>query len=220
VTVHAVRRDGFNDEIKLAVKDASDGVTLSEGTIPADQSQAKMTLKIPPLAPDDRVSLLVEGRATIQGHEVSRTAVPADEMTQAFEYRHLVPAQELKVTPVGSFVLKPTLRILSRTPVKIPAGGTAQVQISATPRSVFSNVKLELRTPPPGIEIQKASLWREGVELVLKSDGEKVKPGQRGNLALTATPISAEPGKETKPASPPRMPLPALPPVPFEIVKP
>ena len=43
---------------------------------------------------------------------------------QAFAYRHLVPAKELDVAVSGRFMNRMPLKILSATPVKIPAGGT------------------------------------------------------------------------------------------------
>jgi hypothetical protein len=192
--------------------------------VPAGQDQVKMTLKIPPLAPDERISLIMEGRATIQGHEVSRAAVPADDMTQAFEYRHLVPAQELKVvTALGRFV-RPSVKVRGRT-VRIPAGGTAQVQLEVVPRSALSKVHLELRKPPEGISIEKISPIRDGVEIVLATDAEKVKPGQKGSLTLAASAqkgkeAGKETGKEKPQAGPQRMPLPTLPNIQFEVIKP
>ena len=51
-TVYALRRDGFSNEITLALKDAPAGFTLSGGTVPANQDQVRLTLTAPPtLAP-------------------------------------------------------------------------------------------------------------------------------------------------------------------------
>jgi hypothetical protein len=221
VTVYALRRDGFKEAISVELKDAREDATLCEGSVPAGEDEVKLTLKIPPLPPGETFRLCMEGHATIQGKEISRLAVPAEDMMQAFEYRHLVPAQELKVAMVGRFVFKPTAKLISKSPIKIPVGGTAKVQIGATPKYILNNLKLELRRPPQGISIEKVSRSREGLELVLQTDGEKVKPGQRGNLSLTASVVKSD--DKAKPNTPPnsqKLPLPTLPAIPFEVVRP
>ena len=97
VTVYALRRDGFTNEIKLTLKESPAGFALRSASVPAGADQAKLTLVVPASARYEVVDLSVEGRATIQGKAVVRSAVAADDMMQAFLYRHLVPAQELKV---------------------------------------------------------------------------------------------------------------------------
>lgn len=101
LTVYALRKDGFSDEIALTLKDAPSGFTLSGGRVPAGKDQAKVTLKAPPTPTKEPLSLCVEGRAVIQGREIVRAAVPADDMMQAFFYRHLVPAKDLKVAVIA-----------------------------------------------------------------------------------------------------------------------
>ena len=100
LTVYALRKDGFSDEIALTLKDAPSGFTLSGGRVPAGQDQVKLTLKAPPTPTKEPLSLCVEGRAVIQGRQIVRAAVPADDMMQAFFYRHLVPAKDLKVAVI------------------------------------------------------------------------------------------------------------------------
>ena len=96
LTVYALRKDGFAGEIALSLRNAPAGFTLS-GSVPAGQEKASVTLSVSPPFPKDPVGLVLEGRATIEGQPVVRPVVPAEDMMQAFAYRHLVPAQELKV---------------------------------------------------------------------------------------------------------------------------
>jgi len=97
VTVYALRKDGFTNEIKLVLSDAPSGFTLKGGVIPGGQEQVKLTLMVPDFARSDSVDLSLRGLAEIDGKPVIRDAVPADDLMQAFIYRHLVPAQELKL---------------------------------------------------------------------------------------------------------------------------
>ena len=106
LTVYALRRDGFSNEITLALKDAPPGFTLSGGTVPADQDQVRLTLMAPALS-EERSFQPRRGRPrAIQGQQVVHPAVPAEDMMQAFAYRHLVPSEELEV----SLMDRPPLR--------------------------------------------------------------------------------------------------------------
>jgi len=56
---------------------------------------ALLTLTVPPAPTKEPVTLRLEGHAGFEGRDVRRPAVPAEDMMQAFAYRHLVPAQDL-----------------------------------------------------------------------------------------------------------------------------
>ncbi len=47
IVVYAVRKDGFADEIALALKDAPEGFALSGARVPANQDQTQITLTAP-----------------------------------------------------------------------------------------------------------------------------------------------------------------------------
>ena len=98
--VFALRKDGYDGPISLRLKDAPEGFSLSGGLVPAGEDQVPVTLLVPPMSSEEPYSLSLEGRATIAGREVIRAAVPAEDMMQAFVYRHLVPTQDLKLTIV------------------------------------------------------------------------------------------------------------------------
>ncbi|MEI7728796.1 MAG: hypothetical protein WCO56_04460 [Verrucomicrobiota bacterium] len=222
ITVYALRKDGFSNEIALVLKDAPAGFTLTGAKVPAGQDQVRLTLTAPAITQDYPVSLHLVGTATLQGRTVTRLGVPADDMMQAFAYRHLVPAQEFKVDVFGRYMAKRSVRILSATPVKIPAGGTARLEVGIPLISAFvGKIDLELSEPPEGISIKNIAPAGEGTEIVLQCDGAKAKPGLKGNLIFTAfagkfpnAPAKTKPGMgKFRPS------LGALPAVPFEIVE-
>ena len=126
LTVYALRKDGFSDEIALSLKDAPNGFALSGGRVPAQQDQVRLTLRVPPTPTKEPVSLRLEGRAVIQGREIARLAVPADDMMQAFIYRHLVPAKDLKVAVVGR--AKPKAPAKNRSPQDVKAPPAKQAK--------------------------------------------------------------------------------------------
>jgi len=222
LTVFVLRRDGFSNEITLALKDAPPGFALSGGTVPANQDQVRLTLAAPALSGKGRLSLSVEGRARIQDQEVVRPGVPAEDMMQAFAYRHLVPSGELEVCLVDRPQLRLPLKILDSTSVKIPAGGTAGVRVR-TPGSAFTNnFQLELNEPPDGISIASVSAAGAETEIMLHSDAARIKPGVKGNLIVNvmAKRPRAAPVAGKARGNQPRVALGTLPAIPFEIVAP
>ena len=97
VSVYAVRKDGFTGPIKLTLKNPPQEFTAGPVTIPADQPLAKFYFKgsaTPTTAP---VELSIAGSAMLGTQETVRDAVPAEDRMQAFLWRHLVPASDLKV---------------------------------------------------------------------------------------------------------------------------
>lgn len=95
--VYALRQDGFAGEIRLRLKDAPADFTLSGDRIPAGQDQVKVMLRAPSDPGAGCCCLQLEGSATIDNWDVTRPAVPAEDQMQAFFYRHLVPAKELRL---------------------------------------------------------------------------------------------------------------------------
>jgi hypothetical protein len=220
VTIYALRKDGFAGEIAVALKKAA-GFKLAGAKIPAKEDKLKITLTAPSSSRDEPVTLQFEGRATINGQEIVRAAVPAEDRMQAFEYRHLVPSREMMVAVTGRSASKSApAKILGDMPLKIPAGGTASLRI-ATPskaKALTRNVHLELAEAPEGIVIKKVSPSKDGMEVVLESDAAKVTPGQKGNLLVGAFPAkSSKPGK-SKSGSGKAGPTAMLPAIPYEII--
>ncbi|MBI5687191.1 MAG: hypothetical protein HZC54_19130 [Verrucomicrobia bacterium] len=229
-TVYALRKDGFNDPISIQLKDAPPGFKLDKVVIPANTNQVKITLATPLAPRSEPATLQLEGRATVNGGEIVHAAVPAQDMMQAFEYRHLVPSQELEVTVGGVFMPKgagASVKILSDLPVKIPAGGTARVRLAA-PAKAAGRIRLELAEAPAGIVIKSVSPSDGGLEVELGGDAARLKPGQKGNLivaAYPAPPPPPPPSKRNKVKPPPKpqpvykgKPLGILPLISYEVV--
>jgi len=222
LTVYAMRKDGFTNQIKLVLDGATNGFKLTGDSIPAGQDQVRVTLTAPPTALPEPVSLNIEGCAMIQGRVLLRKAVPAEDMMQAFAYRHLVTVKELEVAVLKRPNPRATMKILSATPVRILPGGTARIQVGLPAPRLAERAQFELSNPPEGITIQSVSPVRDGVEIVLQTDATKVKPGLKGNLIINGyVPRPAE-TNATKPKgnNNQRMPLGALPAIPFEIITP
>ncbi|MCX6898143.1 MAG: hypothetical protein NT105_05515 [Verrucomicrobia bacterium] len=220
LTVYALRKDGFTGDIAISLKDAPKGFKLGGAKVPAKEDKVKLTLTVPPSPMGRPVSLQFEGRATVAGREVAHPAVPAQDMMQAFEYRHLVPSQEMEVAVTGRSSSKAvSARILSEMPVKIPAGGTAKIRIAAPSGAIAKKAHLELSEAPDGIIIKSVSPSDEGMDILIESDASKVTPGQKGNLLVGAFAPKPPKSSKSKKTSSKGGPTAMLPAIPFEITQ-
>jgi hypothetical protein len=220
-TVFALRKEGFNREIALELKNPPQGFFLGGARIPANQDQVRMTLAVPATAPEEPVNLWLEGVADIQGQRTVRQAVPAEDMMQAFIYHHLVPARTLVLAVTGRGRFGAPLKLLREEPVKLVPGGNARVGfvLSSAAAAPLERAQLTLNEPPEGITIQKVETVAEGLVIHLEVDANKAKPGLQGNLIIDA---NVEVGKTPvirKPKIPNRRVLVStLPAIPFQIV--
>lgn len=107
LTVDAVRKDGFDGEIRLSVENLPEGFRASDAVIQPGQSQARFTITAPPDAPVSVLSPAVVGTATVGGREVRRRAETADPMMQAFASTHYMPTAGLAMAVLepGAFTL-------------------------------------------------------------------------------------------------------------------
>jgi hypothetical protein len=239
LAVYALRKDGFNGQISLRFKDDPEGLALDGAAIPEGQDHVRMTLAIAQMLSGESLHPCLEGRAMIDGREVVHQAVPADEMMQAFFYKHLVPARDWTIVPEDRVRFreqaakaaaekkpeKPPSRrefqhpmdILSERPVKIPVGGTVEVQVRLS-WGRKGDILVDLSDPPEGIVVDRVSWTEKGMAFVLRADAAKAKPGLKGNLMANAflQETVTEDGK-TRQVRNLIGPVPALP---FEIVKP
>ncbi len=217
ITAYAVRRDGFDGAIKLSLDGAPRGMFLSGGRIPAGQDQVRLTLTAPPFAGGEIVSPNMVGSASIGGRTVRRTAVPAEDMMQAFIYQHLVPSEELLVSVQRAPRTAAPIRLLDDDPVEIPLGGTALVRLAVPGDSFLERLKLELSNPPEGVALQRIDAKPETTILVLSADAEKAKPGAKGNLIVDLF-IERSQSRDGTPQPARRFPVGVLPAIAFEVV--
>jgi hypothetical protein len=222
ITVHALRKDGFSGDIALALKDAPRGFQLSGALVPAGADQVRITLTVPPQPQRDPLVVRLEGRANIQGREIRRPAVPAEDMMQAFAYRHLVVAGDLKVVVPRRGAFRAPARILGEPSLKVSAGDTVRlpVQLQIPPNNPFDKIRFELSAPPEGISLKEVLQVQDGMEIVLQCDAAKVKPGFKGNLIVNIIGERVPPaGNARGPANRQRISLGTLPAIPFEIIQ-
>lgn len=217
VTVFALRHDGFTGEILLGLPGSSSDFVLSGARIPASADKVQLTLTALTRPRDEPFELTLAGRAVIDGKTVTHGATPAEDMMQAFAYRHLVPSQALLVAVTGN--RGSNFRILSKLPVKLPPGGTARLQFALPQTKNRDTLHAELSDPPEGVVIQSLTMSGASAEILLASDPAKAKAGLQGNLIVQLFAEREAGAKTSKTAQPQRSPLGPLPAIPFEITR-
>lgn len=220
VTVYALRRDGFIDDIEVKLVSAPEGFELHGGRIPADKESEDLTLTVPRRLSEGVYSLSLIGAAVVKGRQVERPVVPADDMMQAFIYHHLVPADEMLVAVSKKASVR---RVASGTAtadqevLKIPLGSTARYQLAIPNRTNLDDVKVELTNPPDGVTILRVIHGIGGLVMLFSADAEASQAGTRGNLQLNIYIERTVPGTNGRPGSTRKVPIGAFPPVPFEV---
>jgi len=93
--VFALRRDGFTNAISFRVKGETNAFTV-QGKMSSTQTVTTVTIKTKLGETPEPAILVIEGVATNGAQEWVCEAVPSEDRMQAFLWRHLVPAQELR----------------------------------------------------------------------------------------------------------------------------
>jgi hypothetical protein len=215
-TVYALRRDGFAGEIALKLKGAPANFVLSGAAVPSGQDRVRLTLTVPKTPGGEPLSIQLTGQANIEGRDTTRTAVPAEDMEQAFANHHIVAEDAWLVRVIGTGTGVPWRSI--NKPVTLQSG-------AATPFDIFipmrgqTGVQLALNDPPEGISIQKVTPGRDGVSVLVNVQADKAKPGLKGNLIVDAfREVAANPAAGIRQSR--RQPMGTLPAIPFEVVGP
>ncbi|MBL7215749.1 MAG: hypothetical protein ISS71_08745 [Phycisphaerae bacterium] len=218
VTVYVLRKDGFNGEIEVALKDAPAGFKIEGSRIPEGCEHIRMTLRAPGTTPDKPIALHLEGRAKIGDKTITRQVVPAEDMMQAFLFRHLVPSQELLVAVRNVRRPIPSVEISGDTPITIPPGGSAQVRLKIKAPQFVKQLRLELQNPPEGISLHNVTVIPGGLTLTLKADST-VKKDWADNLIIEVFRELTPEGKDGKtPNNRQQQPIGLIPAIPVKLL--
>jgi len=195
VNVQVIRKDGFTGPISVGLKNPPAGFSLTGGSIPQNQTAAKLTLSTGLTATTQPVDIRLEGRAKIEDRDVAHEAIAAEDRMQAFLWRHLVPAADLKVLVYDPSYTPPPKRVRRSPP-------TPTVVAQAT-------AAVEPKTPPavdmmatPAVEPQKTPAAETKTPAAVGTKAPPAAGTKAPATAETKTPPAAEtktpPAAETK----------------------
>lgn len=204
ISVHVLRRHGFEGEIRLELADAPAGMGLSGAVIPAGADSCRMTLDLPPKLKAGCYTPKLMGRAVLGSETVVREALPTDDRMQAFLWRHLVGAEEWLVRVRGK--TGPITRI-GEGPIQLAPGGLTVVHFKAW-KDLAARISTEASAAPPGVRVSAPKRTKNGFSIELHA-AEEMEPGQRFPLIVDLYP--AVDGKRNAKVKFPTNSLPALP---------
>lgn len=180
--LHARRMNGFDGPIEVKLSRESKGLKLSGGRIPAGSDSVPIVLnsrgKTTGLVPLDLIAT-----AELHGETITRRAIPADDITQAFITHHLVEADGL-----GAFVMRnsrklPSVGLDDFKPTTLSASEPAQVDLSVSKLpEVIPELIFELQDAPEGVSMETKEDSNETSLHFTAS--ETLEPGLEGNLLV------------------------------------
>ena len=136
VTVYAIRQDGLTAPIQVSLKNLLPGFTAQPVTLTGTQAMARLSFKTSRITTNEPLSLTVQGWAKLGDQIITNVAVPAEDRMQAFLWRHLVPAQDLKVLVYDPAYQPPGKRVVPVRPAQ-PVEGTPVAGDTNTPAAAM-----------------------------------------------------------------------------------
>ncbi len=224
ISVFALRQDDFHEDIVLSLTDAPSGFQLSGATVPGSADHVTMTLTIPPESSKGRFVLEMEGKArrhTGGQALLTRPAVPAENMMQAFIWHHLVPVEEWNVIISGKQGPRPPFEVVTTSgDIRLLPGKEFSLPVRLRTKDIVPNeLHVELVDSPPGVssEVVSDEMGRLAIRLI--ANAGDVERGWRGNLLLRAyRETMPQATKDDPDPQPRRTDYGVLPALPIEIV--
>lgn len=185
IEVVCIRRDGFNEEIKLDMADLPEGVTATGISIPAGKSRGTILITAAPDAPRGLSSAKLLAKSMIDGKEVThhgRFASMAWPVPNAWSE---IPAPRLladvPVSVCDSELAPITIAAKEEKVWEAEVGKTLTIPLAHTRRSEFSGANVSLKpfgTVFAGVPAFDASLTADSSEVTLDLAKLKTQPGE------------------------------------------
>jgi hypothetical protein len=206
LAVTAIRRNAFPGEITLSVRGLPSGFVASPAVLGPKQEQVLLTSAAPVGAQVATFSPTVIGTANLNGAPVTRTAVPAEAVMQAFAYTHHVPAREmlLSVVEFDTFALE--FESAPRAPIELKPGGSVELVVIAKRKDgIKGGIALKPAAVTPGITVRAAFIPADSDRATVSIvSTKKATPAAYSNIVLTG---SLKIGKDTIIRSLPAIPV-------------
>ncbi|HOV22235.1 MAG TPA: PPC domain-containing protein [bacterium] len=185
LNIYAIRKDGFDGEIKISLKEPNPNFILNGGRIPKGKDNVRITISSLKAPYENPFDIQIEGSTIIEGKEVKRIAIPAEEMMQAFAYFHLVPFEKnfcyvINRGKISQFDFK----LIDEDILKIPIDGVVNVKVKTLQKLKSDEISLELKEPPKEISIEDVKIENGILSFNLRTNGKEIKSGFADNLII------------------------------------
>lgn len=185
VEVAALRRDGFEGDIELAVEGLPAGVTAAGLRIPKGASRGIVAITAADGASASPVPLRIFGRGTVAGSEVARPCRIASMAWPVRDHWSELPRPRLVSEPLLTVsVAEPAplaIRGPGSGPIEAASGATVKVPISLVRRGALSGNVMQLRFFGQGFDKAAAvdvPLSADSHEIPLDLAKLKIEPGR------------------------------------------
>ena len=223
ITIFALRKDGFDQDIELSLVDPPPGFQLDGGVIPGSTDQVRATLTVPEKATDQPLTLQMEGSAARRLRSrarIVRPAIPAENMMQAFIWYHLVPVDNWSVVVSGRPGARMPLNVmLPSQRITLPTEGERLLHaIPVSKNTPIDQLHIELNEAPEGVSASIVADPMGSAAIKLQIAPDSLQPDTQGNLLMSVykefTPAPTEADPAPKPR---RTDYGFLPAIPFEV---
>jgi hypothetical protein len=129
-------------------------------------------------------ALDIEGEGDCGWQTLRRRAVPAEDMMQAFIYRHLVAAQKLLMQVTDPEPITVSLNLPKDRAVKARPG--SEIKLNASVKwhdSSKKGIKLQLSDPPEWLTLKTGNLGGQGGQIILNVS-PNAEPGSTATVLL------------------------------------
>lgn len=182
--VVAVRRDGFDGPIDLALDNLPEGITATGLRIPAGQTRGVLLMTASEDAPRGRSSAVLRGTAVINGEQVTRTGHMASLAWPVPDsWREIPSPRLLEDFCVSTGAAEPaplTIAAAADGPFEVTAGQSLTIPLSLVRRCEFSGASFTARTLGGGFDAAPPftiPLDKDATEITFDTARLKTPPG-------------------------------------------
>ncbi len=221
LSVCTVRKDGYDGPIDLELVDAPEGFSIGGAHIASGQDRVEMTLTAPPQARGELVPLRFRAHLEVDRKAVERPVVPADDVMQAFLWRHIVPAHEFTAAVLGSGRI-PVVALEDDDPIRVKRGGKALARFQVggrRGRAQLNGMVVEAIEAPKGVTLGAIKPTPDGFSLEIKASREAERTGIVENLIVEVSVVRERPRRNSKTPQKVRYSLGYLPAIPIRITR-
>jgi hypothetical protein len=169
-SIRALRTEGFSETITLHATQLPDGFKVSQAEMANGSDACLLTITAPTEIGTETLNPAILGSAAINGVTIEHPAVPVDDQMQAFLYRHLVPAQELILSPAAT---PAPVALEARLPrsgvIQLPLGQETRIPLKGFVHTDKRGITVSLEKPPAGLTVLKGWMGRD--KKVSQEDG-------------------------------------------------
>jgi len=200
VKIVAVRRDGFDGEIRIRVKSEAHVAVVGPDTIPAGTGESCVTLKCYQYPAKKFRGAPIPLRLVGEAGGISRPVAPGDEAMQAFAYTHIIPAEELLLFFNGGVAGENRIHWFDSPPfrIRLRRGESGKLQVVCLPEpGADDKLEFSLLGSPAGLTLGKAE-YSAGIFTIPIAANEKFAPGASNQIVMVRFSWLGKPGKDGK----------------------